>query len=439
MNAVKSPIAFISYSWDDETHKQRVRNLATRLRYDGVDVRLDQWEIAPGDQLPEFMERSLRESDFILIICTPEYKMKSDGRDGGVGYEGHIMTTELYTTHNYRKFIPLLSHAKSEESIPTWLRGAYHIDLFNLELFEGAYKELVDTLHGRQQQAPPLGKPPSDGDEVKLNELASSQTSTSERVKSSQLLLSVEQRLKEPLDNLNYIAGEVLVSISNVFDNHDQRAYKEKHLRHVYYDFCKSISSALCSQITWQTSTNLHWRLRPLADVEADVNDVGLLSGRLNFVMYYSRDPEPKGIFKLWQKGAPVKGHKLVNNINTIYRNIPIADTKQMFLESLNRSQRYFQQYEKTKPVLKEVLAQLHNRLELDGYFETESKMSDKLYKRYKDLLNKLEFLGECGLRSIRGANEICASGCFSNLIYIGTILAIVSDYHDWGKDMIRN
>jgi hypothetical protein len=110
-----------------------------------------------------------------------------------------------------------------------------------------------------------------------------------------------------------------------------------------------------------------------------------------------------------------------------------------MFFEGLNRGQRYFQQHEKTKPVLKEALKQLHDRLELDGYFEPESKMSDKLYKRYKDLLNKLEFLEECEVRSIRGANEIGGSGCFSNLIYTGTILAIVSDYHDWGKDTMRN
>jgi hypothetical protein len=29
-------------------------------------------EVVPGDQWPLFMERSIRENDFILIICTPE-------------------------------------------------------------------------------------------------------------------------------------------------------------------------------------------------------------------------------------------------------------------------------------------------------------------------------------------------------------------------------
>jgi|ERR1051325_4912814 hypothetical protein len=112
MRSIKVPRAFISYSWDSEEHKQWVLNLATRLRHDGVDVMLDQWGIAPGDQLTEFMEHSLWEHDFILIICTPQYKRKSDRRIGGVGYEGHIMTAELFTARNDRKFIPILLRAK---------------------------------------------------------------------------------------------------------------------------------------------------------------------------------------------------------------------------------------------------------------------------------------------------------------------------------------
>ena len=58
--------AFISYSWDSEAHKLWVRELATRLRTSGVDITLDQWHLAPGDQLPQFMESAVRDSDFVL-------------------------------------------------------------------------------------------------------------------------------------------------------------------------------------------------------------------------------------------------------------------------------------------------------------------------------------------------------------------------------------
>jgi TIR domain len=158
--SAKVPRAFISYSWDSEEHKLWVRDLAIRLRKDGVDVMLDQWGVSPGDQLPEFMEHSLREHDFILIICTPQYKRKSDERIGGVGYEGHIMTAELFTTRNNRKFVPILRHANWEEAAPSWLRGKYYIDLSRTDRYEAGYQDLLITLHGQRLQAPPIGKPP---------------------------------------------------------------------------------------------------------------------------------------------------------------------------------------------------------------------------------------------------------------------------------------
>ena len=63
----RNPKVFISYSWDSESHRAWVRALGARLRSDGVDVTLDQWHVGPGDQLPEFMERAIRENDFVLL------------------------------------------------------------------------------------------------------------------------------------------------------------------------------------------------------------------------------------------------------------------------------------------------------------------------------------------------------------------------------------
>jgi hypothetical protein len=103
-----TPKAFISYSWDDEAHKHWTKELAARLRADGVDATIDRWAVVPGDRLPVFMEQAIRENSYVLIVCTPKYKAKSDNRTGGVGYEGDIMTGEDYTLGNHRKFIPIL-------------------------------------------------------------------------------------------------------------------------------------------------------------------------------------------------------------------------------------------------------------------------------------------------------------------------------------------
>ncbi|MCY3826290.1 MAG: toll/interleukin-1 receptor domain-containing protein [Candidatus Dadabacteria bacterium] len=167
---MSTPEAFISYSWDDDDHKDWVAKLATELRNDGVDTILDQWHTVLGDQLPSFMEKEIRENDYVLIICTPNYKLKSDERKGGVGYEGDMMTAELLNKGNHRKFIPVLARGTWEESAPTWLKGKFYVDLSTEKMYRKNYPDLTATLLGTRHVAPPLrkssqpvhSKPPAD-------------------------------------------------------------------------------------------------------------------------------------------------------------------------------------------------------------------------------------------------------------------------------------
>jgi len=159
MTEIKPPRVFISYAWEDDI-KKWVRSFATRLRNDGIDAIFDEWEAVPGDQLPEFMEKSIRESSFVLVICTPKYKNKSDNRSGGVGYEGDIITGELITTRNQRKFIPILRKGIWNKAAASWLFGKYFIDLSGSPYNEDNYQYLLKTLHGKQETPPPIGKPP---------------------------------------------------------------------------------------------------------------------------------------------------------------------------------------------------------------------------------------------------------------------------------------
>jgi len=152
----KPPRAFLSYSHDSPSHRGWVKELASCLRGDGVETILDQWELAPGDQVQEFMERAVRENDFVLIICTPRYKDRSDSRTGGVGYEGDIMTAEVYRDRNHRKFIPILRVGDWSEAAPSWLAAKYHVDLRGERYSEENYQELLTSLLGTRPKAPPV-------------------------------------------------------------------------------------------------------------------------------------------------------------------------------------------------------------------------------------------------------------------------------------------
>lgn len=154
-----SPSAFVSYSWDDDDHKKWVRDLSAQLRGDGVEVILDQWHTVPGDQLPGFMETAVRENEYVLIVCTPRYKERSDKRVGGVGYEGDVITGEVMTTRNQRKFIPILRRGRWHEAAPSWLAGKYYLDLSGSPYSEENYQDLLTTMLGTRPGPPPVSQP----------------------------------------------------------------------------------------------------------------------------------------------------------------------------------------------------------------------------------------------------------------------------------------
>lgn len=145
MEGINLPKAFISYAWESEEHRAWVRTLADRLLADGIEAIVDQYNLGLGDRLPQFMEESVTSADYVLIVCTPAYKAKADARVGGVGYEGHIISDELYSKRNERKFIPVLKGGAPAECIPAFLAGKLWVDLAGG--FDGEnYENLVATL-----------------------------------------------------------------------------------------------------------------------------------------------------------------------------------------------------------------------------------------------------------------------------------------------------
>ena len=152
------PTAFISYSWDEESHMSWVKELATRLRKDGIETRLDQWYVFPGDSITEFIETGIRESDFVVIICTPRYKERSDNRMGGVGYEESVITGEVFVNQsNRKKSIPVLRIGAWADAAPSRLTGVDYVNLSGPAYSEREYARLRDVLLGQRETAPPIG------------------------------------------------------------------------------------------------------------------------------------------------------------------------------------------------------------------------------------------------------------------------------------------
>ncbi|MCL2098067.1 MAG: toll/interleukin-1 receptor domain-containing protein [Bacteroidales bacterium] len=157
----KIPKVFISYSWDNEIHKDWVLDLATKLRLNRVDVILDIWELRAGRDKDYFMENSVRESDKVLLIMTPNYKIKAENRKGGVGNEISMIRAEKFNNQETEKFIPIVRSGNRDECTPLFVKSLIDIDMSIEDNFEKSFEELLRTIYDEpKNEKPPLGEKP---------------------------------------------------------------------------------------------------------------------------------------------------------------------------------------------------------------------------------------------------------------------------------------
>lgn len=126
------PRVFISYSHDNPEHQDRVLALADRLRADGIDAEIDQYEQSPPAGWPEWCATEIRKADFVLMVCTETYLRRVNreaepGQGHGVLWEANLIRQHLYDAGTItNKFVPILLADASTDFIPTPVRGRSH-------------------------------------------------------------------------------------------------------------------------------------------------------------------------------------------------------------------------------------------------------------------------------------------------------------------------
>src|SRR5471032_651174 len=126
------PKIFISYSHDSLAHEAKVLALANRLRGDGIDAVLDQYETFPPVGWIQWMKRQVRDAQFVLVVCTETYRRRADGdEEPGVGlgaiYESQRIQQLLYDAGGVNeRFIPVLLGESERQHIPLDLQSYTH-------------------------------------------------------------------------------------------------------------------------------------------------------------------------------------------------------------------------------------------------------------------------------------------------------------------------
>lgn len=161
---MSNPVCFISYSWDDDSHKNWVRNLGVQLQSAGIKTYLDQWDLQLGMNVPQWIEESIASSDYILLICTPKFAERVNSMQGGVGQEKVIISGEMYyKLRPQTSFVPILREGNPPETaIPRYLGAAKWLGFRSNEDSQNAFEELLRHLYNSPKfTRPALGTKPS--------------------------------------------------------------------------------------------------------------------------------------------------------------------------------------------------------------------------------------------------------------------------------------
>ena len=179
----RPPRVFISYSHDNREHCDRVLGLAQQLRRDGIDVELDQFHQFELVHWSRWYEEQLRpeNSDFVLCVCTAEYKKRIEGKVAadvgkGVFWEGALIYNYLYDDKGNSRCVPVYLADEDAGEIPAILKGypRFHLNKFALDDPASDYVQLYRLLNkqpsgekvdiGEIRKRPPLtqGEPQTD-------------------------------------------------------------------------------------------------------------------------------------------------------------------------------------------------------------------------------------------------------------------------------------
>jgi hypothetical protein len=161
---------FISYSHDSEKLQQNILELADRLRDEGIDCIIDQYEESPPEGWVRWAINQIEEADFVLVVCTEQHSQlfagKSETIEGqAANWQGAIITQTIYDSQaNNTKFIPIALSTQDLTYIPVILRSATSYVINTAEGYEQLYRRLTNQFAtpmpalGAIQQLPRLDR-----------------------------------------------------------------------------------------------------------------------------------------------------------------------------------------------------------------------------------------------------------------------------------------
>ncbi len=150
MNNPQNPKVFISHASDDKD--RFVIDFATKLRSNGVDAWVDQWEINVGDSLiDKIFEQGISEADAFIIVLSNSSIQKPWVRE-------ELNAASIKRIEKNTKVIPIIIDKGLD--IPEVLRTTVWETIEDINSYDQSLKKILASIYGVYEK-PELGSKPA--------------------------------------------------------------------------------------------------------------------------------------------------------------------------------------------------------------------------------------------------------------------------------------
>lgn len=108
------PKVFISYSWDNEEHKELIKNFSNKLKSKNINSIIDaDIPLTPDEGWIQWMKQQINEADYVILVFTQTYferfTKNIEPTEGlGVQWESRIVFGDIYNGGVIAKYIPVV-------------------------------------------------------------------------------------------------------------------------------------------------------------------------------------------------------------------------------------------------------------------------------------------------------------------------------------------
>jgi hypothetical protein len=149
---MEAPKVFISHARIDKD--RFVRDFATKLRSQGIDAKVDEWEILPGDSLVEkIFEEGIGQAQAVIVVVSENSVDRPWVRE-------ELNAATVRKIQGAIKLIPVVIGEVDESRIPISLQSLAWERIRNLDSYDAELDRVVRSIRGHYEK-PPLGKPPA--------------------------------------------------------------------------------------------------------------------------------------------------------------------------------------------------------------------------------------------------------------------------------------